>query len=590
MFTNPVQPKQVGSVSIQSPVVDTSAQTALAGVSDLLSAFGSMNQPAQVNSWEVKEQWETEGHSAAIEDAKQYQFLTETAGRTKADQWLNKQTLVRQGSLGASSADSYRQVLGDTVGKTKEIVDRELEHSLEKKNAEKIQELEMEGRELLLADMQKYGGSVDSITSEMAIGTAMARRGVQARTADAIQQNSLTSGNMSIEASKRKLASEVGINTFVGNSTSAVQTKLSAAVAAMKANPAQAEQIKVQFIADITQLKTLAQSEASKTVLSLGGDPSDVGADRVTGVTKMYDDTISLIRGDFAIDVMKANMELLSYGVSLETLQRMDRGFATQIYLENTTRMPITALDAVVKAGKSTYTVQDTNEVIRRSVGGLASASVGTSVPHAPLYKGMGSAVYNAGKSEDVVLRTSSAEALLNSLQETYQAPAKVRSLSSRPDAVPALFETLARSQANGELGQELVDAAAAEGSTPLDIWIQSSTGVLRNTIAPSLMLEDPNVMGNLDLKYSGGKFKLTLNEEGYRKAAGFSKNPGYYSGIDQSMTKINRMNSNLRSTEKFLNDAAQSYSKTTGSSADDVGLALYEVMNLTFNLTKPTE
>jgi hypothetical protein len=304
----------------------------------------------------------------------------------------------------------------------------------------------------------------------------------------------------------------------------------------------------------------------------------------------MYDDTIALIRGDFAIDVMKANMELLSYGVSLETLQRMDRGFATQIYLENTTRMPITALDAVVKAGKSTYTVQDTNEVIRRSVGGLASASVGTSVPHAPLYKGMGSAVYNAGKSEDVVLRTSSAEALLNSLQETYQAPAKVRSLSSRPDAVPALFETLARSQAKGELGQELVDAAAAEGSTPLDIWIQSSTGVLRNTIAPSLMLEDPNVMGNLDLKYSGGKFKLTLNEEGYRKAAGFSKNPGYYSGIDQSMTKINRMNSNLRSTEKFLNDAAQSYSKTTGSSADDVGLALYEVMNLTFNLTKPTE
>jgi hypothetical protein len=590
MFTNPVQPKAVGSVSVQAPVVDTSAQTAMSGLSDLFSAIGTMNQPAQVNAWEVKEEWETEGHSAAIEDAKQYQFLVETGGRQQADRWLNKQTLVRQGSLGASSADSYRQVLGDTVGKTKEIVDREAEHSLEKRNAEKLADLEFEGRELLLADIQSYGGNPELITQDMAIGAAMTRRGVQARTADAIQQNSLTSGSMSITANKRKLASETGINTFIGNSTGAVQSKFQAATAAMKADPSKAEQIKLQFIADLTQLKTTAQYNAAKTVQSLGGDPSDLNADRVTGVMKMYDDAIALMRGDFAVDVMKVNLDLLSYGTTLEVLPKMAKGFATQIYVENTVRMPVKALGAVLENTPVSYSTQDTQEVIRRAASGIGAAVQGTSVNPSPLYRGMGSVLFRAGKSEDPVLRTTSAEALLNSLQETYQAPSKVRAVSSRPDAVPALFETLARSQANGELGQELVDAAAAEGSTPLDIWIQSSTGVLRNTIAPSLMLEDPNVMGNLDLKYSGGKFKLSLNEEGYRKAAGFSKNPGYYSGIDQSMTKINRMNSNLRSTEKFLNDAAQSYSKTTGSSADDVGLALYEVMNLTFNLTKPTE
>jgi hypothetical protein len=588
MFTNPVQPKQIGSVSVDQPVVDTSAQTALAGVSDMLKVFGTMQKNSAPDAWQVKEQWETEGHSAAVEDAKQYQFLVETSGRQKADQWLNKQTLVRQGGLGASSADSYRDVLNANIGKTKEIVDRENEQSLEKRSMEKLQDLELQGQELLAADVARYGGDVSTISKDTMIGMALAYNGTQARTAARTQEVALTQSELNLSNDQRKLKSEAGINTFLGNTVSSVQSKLVAATEAMKANPAKAEQIKLQFIADLSQQKTTAVTAAQKSILSLGGDPSDVSADRITGIQKMYDDTIALVRGDFATDVMTANLKQLSYGTTLEVLGAMPKGFATQLLMENTTRMPIQALGAVVKAGDPSYSLNDTNEVVRRSVGGIATAVQGTNVSHVPFYKLTASTVVKASTSTDDTLRGTSAEALLNTLSEPYQGPRKIRELSSRPDAVPALFEQLARSTQKGELLPELNAAAQAEGTTPLDVWIQSSTGVLRNTIAPSLLLEDPNVIGNLDLKYAGGKFTLRLNEPAYRKASNLSANPGYYSGIDQSMTKINRLNSNLRLTEKFLNDAAQSYSRTTGSSADDVGVALYEMMNLTFNLSKP--
>ena len=86
-------------------------------------------------------------------------------------------------------------------------------------------------------------------------------------------------------------------------------------------------------------------------------------------------------------------------------------------------------------------------------------------------------------------------------------------------------------------------------------------------------------------VQYSGGKFTVRLKEQQYRTATNLSANPGYYSGIDASSTKINQINKNLTAVQQVLNDYVQSYTKTVGGNPDDVGLALQEVMKLSFNL-----
>jgi len=534
-------------------------------------------------AWTVKAEWETEGSQAGIEDAKQYQFLAETQGRAKADVWLNKQVLTRQGGMNADTADSYRQVVGDTVGKTTSVLDREFERKEEERRQEQLNDLELKGAELAMADGAKLGVDPSKLSTDQKIGLAMMANGVAARTQQETANVALATSNMNLAQKERVLKSEGGANVFLGQKTVETKSLIFSTIESIRQNPSKAEAIKLQAISDLQMRKASAMQDAAATVSKYGGDISDVTSGQVASVQAQYDTAISLIRGDYNLDLMKNSFEQVATGTALEAVRAMPNEMARVILMQHVTKMPLEASVQVLKKTSTSYNPDSQYEVIRNLGLGVNTAIQNTGETPKKWMDTFVAAAPTVVQQEK--LRPEYAQTLVSTLQESYSAPVNVRQQASSPDSLPSLVSNLARSNLKGELSQAVSDAAAKEGLTPAELWQKSATGVLREKIAPSLQFKDPAVMGNLDVLYSGGKFTVRLKEQQYRTATNLSANPGYYSGIDASTTKINQINKNLTAVQQVLNDYVQSYTKAVGGNPDDVGLALQEVMKLSFNL-----
>ena len=190
-------------------------------------------------------------------------------------------------------------------------------------------------------------------------------------------------------------------------------------------------------------------------------------------------------------------------------------------------------------------------------------------------------AVYNAGlAARPPEIKMDAARALVNSLMETFTGSRRVQDIATSPEAIPSVMRTLANSKDPG-IQNEIIQAAAEEGISPSELWVQSSTATIRSKIAPSLQLEDPNVVRALDVTYSGGKIQVRVNPEKYTALSGRVDNVGSYSGLSSAAQQDAGINRKLRGTEEFLNNTLRSYVKTTGASPDDVGEALRTAMEL---------
>lgn len=583
MFNNPIKAQQLSTPGVDRPVQDTSVQTALSGFADILSTLGQANKNSGPDAWAVKAEWETEGSQAGIEDAKQYQFLTETQGRAKADVWLNKQVLSRQGGMNADSADSYRQVIGGTIGKSSAVLDREFERKEQERRQEQLNDLELKGAELAMADGAKLGVDPAKLSRDQKIGLAMMANGVAARTQQETANVALATANMNLDQKERVLKSEGGANVFLGQKTVETKSLIFGTIEAIRQNPSKAEAIKLQAISDLQLRKSAALQDAASTVSKYGGDISDVTSGQVASVQAQYDTAIALIRGDYNLDLMKSSFEQLANGTAIEAVRTMPNEMARVVLMQHVTKMPLEASVQTLKKTGTSYNPDSQYEVIRNLGLGVNTALQNTGETPKRWMDTFVAAAPTAAQNES--LRPDFAQTLVNTLQESFSAPVGVRQQASSPDSLPSLVSSLARSNLKGEFSQAVADQAAKEGLTPAELWQKSATGVLREKIAPSLQFKDPAVMGNLDVQYSGGKFTVRLKEQQYRTATNLSANPGYYSGIDASSTKINQINKNLTAVQQVLNDYVQSYTKTVGGNPDDVGLALQEVMKLTFNL-----
>lgn len=588
MFNNPIKAQQLGTPSVASPVQDQSTTTALAGLADIIGTISDRMGQTQSgpDSWEVKSEWETEGSQAAYEDAQQYKFIKETEGASRAEVWRNKQELVRGSTLNADAADSYRQVIGDVLGMSKGRLEREYEIKEEQRVQSQMNDFKIRGRELAMAGGAKLGLDPEKLTDEQLIALAMTYNGNKAWTDEATRNVALVQSQMNLKSSERTLRSESAANNFLANRTTSTQALLFSSIESIRQNPSKADDIKLATVSQLEMEKARVLADASASILSSGGDISDVKSGQVEAITKQYDVAIALIRGDYQVDLLKTKLDAVTFGTALPNLAAMDSEMSKLVLTQAAVRMPFEVASHLLgKNGETNiYDPNSQYEVVRNLGLGINTAVQNTNQPPRKWVDTFVASV--PAMAQNPKTHKDFGSTVVNTLAESFQAPLNIRQQASSPDSLPNLMGQLARTKVTPEMSEAVVQAAASEGMTPAELWQKSTVGVLREKIGPSLLKGDPFIMRNVDMTYSGGKFNLKINEQKYRQEANLVPNVSYYSGMnDATKIKIDKINKDLGIFQQFLNDSVQSYTKTVGGNPDDVGLALEQVVQVTFGL-----
>lgn len=594
-FQNPIANQPIAQGTSQKVVQSSEVGSLAQALSTGMSAFAEFNKPAPVDTAALKMEIENEGHAAAMEVVNRYMDLKATDPK-RAEVELTKMTQSYQTSLGADGAESFRKTLNANLGKNAVVNEREsamqLQTEQERREAETRHQLLTEGRELAAGDAQLKGIDPSSFSEDTLMGMALAARGVRARVAQSTADLALKANTLGYNLNVRAVKSEAAIVSFTGQQESSIQTKLRVFAESVKKNPANAEALKRGFITEMEQIRSQIGSDSTSFISKAGGDPSDIQTSQLEQIDRMYDATIKLVRGDYEIDILKSNLDMLTNGTALNVIQKMEPGFGTFILTQNALRMPINALQNQVEAvgrGGAIYSSQSQQDLITRLGQGIppAQASSGTGIPYAVGYSTMADSLDKVLKVKDPQVRAGAADALINTYQEAMSPSKRIRDTATEPDALPALQARLARSKGD-PLAQEILVAAERDGTNPKDVWVQANSAIIREKLYPQLTFDDPTVVGSLDVKYSNGQFVVSINEPVYRSKQARPVNLTTISGIDQTEVRIKELNRKLQMSSKILTDAARSYSAVTGASPDDVGKALEEQMKVTFKIVDP--
>lgn len=594
-FQNPIANQPIAQGTSQKVVQSSEIGSLAQAVSTGMSAFAEFNKPAPVDTAALKMEIENEGHAAAMEVVNRYMDLKATDPK-RAEVELTKMTQSYQTSLGADGAESFRKTLNANLGKNAVVNEREsamqLQTEQERREAETRHQLLTEGLELAAGDAQLKGIDPSSFSEDTLMGMALAARGVKARVAQSTADLALKANTLGYNLNVRAVKSEAAIVSFTGQQESSIQTNLRVFAEALKKYPANAEALKLQFLSALEQARSQIGSNSTAFISKAGGDPSDIQTSQLEQIDRMYDATIKLVRGDYEVDLLKTNIDMLTNGTALNVIQKMEPGFGTFVLTQNALRMPINALQSQVEAvgrGGAIYNSQAQQDLIARLGQGIppAQASSGIGVPYAVGYSTMADSLDKVLRVKDPQVRAGGADALINTYQEAMSPSKRIRDTATEPDALPALQARLARSKGD-PLAQEILAAAERDGTNPKDVWVQANSAIIREKLYPQLTFDDPAVIGSLDVKYSNGQFVVSVNDKVYRSKLERPVNLTTISGMDQTEVRIRELNRKLQMSSKILTDAARSYSVVTGASPDDVGKALEEQMKVTFKIIDP--
>ncbi len=583
-FNNPIGTQTQAGAAVAAPVQNTSAQQAVSGLADMVTFWQNRQQAdAQAtaaiapDAWQVKEEWETEGSQKAIEIAKQYQLKRKTEGAVRAEAWLNKTTLEIQSTLGATQADKFRSTLTDTVGKNSDVANRNAEidaaNELAKARQAKLDDLELTGRQLIAANAAKYGLDPSKVSADQAIGIAMVTAGQQQSAALESAQNAIIIQQNGMVDRDRKLRSQAGAVTHSSLITNNIRTGTATVLAAIRQNPNNAEQIKAAFIADMELQKGQIVNTLAKGVSDSGGNYADVDNSIATGLQNQYDAVIQLVRGDLNNAQMEKTLEALSLGTTLNAVAKLDSKLSQNLLISNAVRLPMDITAQAVKTTVSTYNPATYAEVIGNLSGlGAAAARQQTNVPPEKAYSLVYDAAVLAKKNPELV--NEAGESIVSTFLNSFNSTSKVRGDANSAKGLPVLLDKMSRDPDLKTLAPVIQKAAEAEGVTVDEMFTRSMSTMFRESIYPSLSIEDPYVVPNLDIQYQGGKFTVKLKEDAYRKAAKLERNVLPHSGRDLSADRISVINQRLMRVQQVLNSGVLSY-QNIGGNPDDLGAAL---------------
>lgn len=579
-FNNPIATQTQAGASAPATVQNTAVQSAISGFADIMSAVSYYNASQQQaaaraapEAWQVKEEWESSGAQQAVDVAKRYKKWVEIEGRAKAEVRLNAETLNMQSSMGATEGDKFRSTLNSLIGKNSDVNERDVEMERAKAQASKLDELEMAGRSLLMAQGTKYGVDPAKITREQAISVAMVTNGQQqAASLEAAQLGVINARNTQIDRD-RKLTSQATAVYQSATITAGIRQSLASFSAAIDQNPNTIEQAKAQFIADMELRKSQVVNELAASVQAAGGNVADIDQTVANGLVSQYNAAIELVRGDYNVQQMKSTLEAMSVGTTIDTIKQLDTPFQRQLLVENTTRMPNSLSNKTVSLTNGMYNPAAYGEVIRNvSSLGAAAAANKTGVPTEKAYGIPYDGLLIATKNPDA--KEEAASSLVNTFMNSYQGSSSVRSAANSSKGLPVLMDKIARNPELKSLAPDIQAAAEKEGTTVNQMFMDSTRTMFRESVYPSLSLGDPYVLPNLDIQYKGGKYTVKLKEDEYRKQSKLERNVLPHSGRDLSADKINIINERLATVQTLLNAQVLAY-QNLGGNPDDLGEAL---------------
>lgn len=582
MFTNPIATQTQAGASAPAPVQDNTVQAGLSAVSGILGWMGDYNQAQaakaaadQPEAWQVKEEWETEGSREAVDLAIKYKTMVQTSGRAKAEAWLNYESLGIQQSLGATAGDKFRSVLNANIGKNSDVSVREAELQRQDERAAAIDKYELQGRELLMADGAKYGIDPSKITREDAIAIAMVTQGQLQSAALDSAQNAVTIQNNGMVDRSRKLTSQTVAVQSSAERTASLRTNLSSLLIAIKQKPNEIEAIKAQGIAALELEKSQLTNILAQNITAAGGNIADVDQALLNGLVSQYDAGINLLRGDYQAKQLETTLDIMSKGTAINVIGKLDTPSQQNILVQNAIRLPLNIQSKMVGnvTKDSTFNPASYVEVISNLPGlGAAAARQRTDISVDKSYR----LVYDlANQSVNVPeYQSEAATTIVSTFLNSFNAPSGVRKDANSGMGLPVLMDQMARNPDLVKLRPALEEAAAKEELSVDEMFTRSVGTMFRESVYPSLSIEDRYVVPNLDIQYSGGKFSVTLKEQEYRKQSGLERNIAPHSGRDLSNDKIGIVNQRLMKIQQVLNSSVQAY-KNIGGNPDDFGAAM---------------
>jgi hypothetical protein len=447
---------------------------------------------------------------------------------------------------------------------------------MERKNAREaeVDKLEVEGMELVAANAAAYGLDPAKVTRDDYISIGLVTRGQKSQTALTSAQNAVMIQQQGMVDRERKLTSQaVAVQTSAGLSND-VRVALFTASEMFKQKPNEVESIKANTIAQLELKKSQMQNAYAQSVGAAGGNIADVDNSLVTGSIAQIDAAINLLRGDFQVQQMQTTLNQMSLGTTLNVIGSLPTASKQQLLVTNQIKINMPIMDNMVKtANANQFDPNAYVEVINNLDGlGAAAARQRTSVPVEKAYR----LVYDlnnqaVGKPE---YHEEAANSLTNTLFNSYMGTSTVRKDANSARGLPMLLADMAKNPKLVELAPAIEAAAAKEGTTVNEMFVNSVSGLFRESVYPSLSVEDPYVIPNLDIQYTNGKFSVALKEQEYRTQSKLERNVLPHSGRDLSNDKINVINQRLKTMQGVLNNAVLSY-KNLGGNPDDFGAAM---------------
>lgn len=587
-FSNPLQAQTLSAPSIQRPVVDTTGQQIAGFLSDALSLVRAPKGPSQAS---IDEDLKTQGSQLAVDQLKRFHEIEKTEGRNEAKRYLNSVVLESQTGMSETTRQAYYGVFKEQIGGSFLSEDEKNRREIEAGQIQQIETYRTKGAELAAAQ----GYNPQELDPNQLIVLGQMDAGQSALIAREQQEVALKSSKMNLADRERLILSNSVYQKFSSDTEMSLRSALVGYSTAVQKNPNSRMQLTSDLITNLKLQQSGLQNRLATELSQSGGNLSDIGDDQLNRVSSNIDTVIQILDGTIPLKLSETELSRLSVDSALSfTADPGNNSVSRAMLVNNALKVPLNSMNEVLKyysGGTSTQGVRDA--VSRSASDGLARAASTYSLnPEAVKqnYVMLSDTIRDLGTSPNAQVVSDAGTTLVNNMLEGISAPAKVRGTANSAYALPSMLSGLAKTVHPPQLSEAVQVAASAEGVTPSDLWVESARTLMREKIAPSLQLHDPNYTKNLDIRFEGGRFKVEYKRGFQDTSSQFVGNPAFrvpvLSGARQGQLPLSAdAQKRAADLSRVLNDYAVSYARVMNAKTEEVGPALEAAVRLSLGL-----
>lgn len=578
-FNNPIAQQNIGNFTVQSAPVDRTGEA----VAGLGSALLGLFEPKRVSREAVNDEQKTQGAQTAVSHVKRYKEIESTQGRAAAKRWLNANRLEALSSGSFNFTDAYDQVMSENLGTSFVKQEEDMARDLEKQQVELFNRYKNTGAEIIAGN----GGDPSTMTDEQLMLFGQRYDGKGQIIARSTAEEALATAQFNAGVRDRNLRSTSAFSDFSFEQETSVRGMLAAYATRVAGSPNEEMQIRTEFLQNLSLQRASLTNNATRFLNDAGGSITDVQS-RISEIERLYTSAEELLSGKLGIQVSEDALKKLSLDTTFDFLSGPQAGSRTAraMLINNTARFPVEGL-VDITAGAGNRSIQ--KEAAVQAADGIARASRTyklTPQSTKQLYSDLVQTVDNLSRVQDPVSQRDAGRSIVNNLVEGFAGTRSAIQSATAPSALPTMFSELAKIKPNANLSIPVLEAAAAEGLEPVELWTENAVSVMRTQVVPSLQVDDPNFRDNILVEFSGGRFRVTYDQERYKtKDTSLGLGGRNVTGFSQSLGLRQQDRAKAVKIEKLLNDMALSYAKVMNTDTNEVGPAIQAQVNLALGL-----